>query len=286
MTVNRLAVLGLGLIGGSVALGAREGGLAREIIGWNRSPGPLQAALTSGVIDRSASTLREAVEEADLILLAVPVLATPALALEVHGHASPESVITDAGSTKESIVTAMEAVTGGAPFVGGHPIAGAENSGLSAARKDLFVGAPFILTPTERTPPEADGLVESFWAGLGARVMRLAPAEHDRLFAHISHLPHVAAYALVGAVFTGLSDPGLIARFMGGGFRDYTRIAASDAGMWRDICLDNRRHLQHAIGLLEKELSCIREALSTGDGEALESIFNKARTLKRQWSQT
>ncbi len=280
--IDRLSILGLGLIGGSIARGARERRLARKITAWNRTPAVLEEALAARAIDLAAASPAEAVRGADLVILAVPVLAAPALGLEVRRHAPASAVITDAGSTKESIVAAMEAPSaGGAPFVGGHPIAGTENSGFAASRGNLFEGAPFILTPTARTEAAAAAKVETFWAGLGSRVYRLAPGEHDRLFALISHLPHLAAYALVGAVFSGLDDREEAARYMGGGFRDFTRIAASDPAMWRDICLDNRRHLLHALDLLESELSFIRQALSSGEAKTLEAIFAKARSRKK-----
>ncbi len=280
--VGNLSVVGLGLIGGSVALGARERGLARRITAFDTRPEMLEQARAAGVVDRAATSLKSAVRGADLIILAVPVLSIAPLAMEAHALAPRTAVITDVGSTKGTVTAALAALPRGGPaFVGGHPIAGTENSGFAAARGDLFEGAPFILTPTPRTGKRAAALVERFWTGLGSRVYRLSPAEHDRLFALISHLPHLVAYALVGAVYGGVGDAEAIARFSGGGFRDYTRIAASDPVMWRDICLDNREQILHALGLLENELAYIREVLSGGQGDTLRAIFEKSRTLKR-----
>lgn len=280
--IDNLSIIGLGLMGGSLALGAKARGLARSIAAWSRREETLREALRAGAIDRAAKDLEGAVAGADLVVVCVPVLALAPLAMRVHELASPGAVITDVGSTKESVVSAMEALgQRGAAFVGGHPIAGTENSGFAAARADLFNAAPFILTVTARTRTDAAGTVEKLWTGLGCRVYRMSPAEHDRLFALISHLPHLAAYALVGAVFSGADEPASVSQYAGGGFRDFTRIAASDPVMWRDICLDNRRHILHALDLLEGELGYIREAVSAGDGDTLQKIFEKARGKKR-----
>jgi prephenate dehydrogenase len=168
-----------------------------------------------------------------------------------------------------------------ARFVGAHPIAGHEDSGLDASRGDLFDGAPCVVTPTPSTDPAALALVEALWTGLGCRLHRLSPAEHDRLFALISHLPHMASYALVRAVFDGVADPGRVRSFTGGGFRDFTRIAASDPAMWRDICLDNRDEILRAIDLLAGELGALRESIAGADGPALNDYFARSRGLRR-----
>jgi prephenate dehydrogenase len=281
MIVDRLAVVGLGLIGGSVALGARKRGLAREISGWDRDPSSLEAALAAGAIDRAAGALEEACAGADLVILAVPVRAAADIARAARAAAGGGAVVTDTGSTKESIVAAMDGMAGGARFVGGHPIAGHENSGFGAARAALFDGAPFIITPTASTSPGAEDLVRLFWTGLGCRVQRLSPADHDRLFALISHLPHLVAFALVEAVFGGVGSLERVRTFTGGGFRDFTRIAASDPVMWRDVCLDNRDRIIEALDYLDGELAILREAVSTGNGGALEKYFQRARERRR-----
>ncbi len=279
---SRLSIVGLGLIGGSIALGVKQRGLPWRVTAHDTDPDALDLALKAGAIDRAAGSLEETCEGADLIILAVPVLGVPPLAMKIHGLAGPRTVLTDVGSTKESVVKEMEALGDAGPrFVGGHPIAGTENSGFRAARGDLFENAPFILTPTGRTDAAAARTVELFWKALGCRIHRLSPAEHDRLFALISHLPHLAAYALVGAVLAGVGDSGTVRDFSGGGFRDFTRVAASDPVMWRDICLDNRTQLLHALDLYLGELSFMRDALAGGDGGTLENIFRKSRNMKK-----
>jgi prephenate dehydrogenase len=281
MGIGNLSIIGLGLIGGSIAISAGEARLAGSTTAFDTDPGSLDQALSSGCIDVAAGSLEEAVAEADLIILAVPVLSVAPVAFKVREMARPGAVISDVGSTKGSIVSAMEA--SGPPevfFVGGHPIAGTENSGFPAARGDLFRGSPFIVTATNKTDQAAADLVAGFWSGLGSRIHRMTPDEHDRLFALISHLPHVVAYALVGTVMGSL-DHDQVEAFTGGGFRDYTRIAASDPVMWRDICLDNRTHILKTLDHLINELSFIRETMAEGEGEVLQRLFEKARVLKR-----
>ncbi len=282
MTVGTLAVVGLGLIGGSVARGARERGLAETVVGCDRSAGVAAEALRRGFIDRVAETPENAARGADLVVLAVPVRAIASMAERVRRAALADCVVTDTGSTKASLAVAMDAVAPpAARFVGAHPIAGREDSGLDASQSDLFDGAPCVITPTPLSDPAAVARVESFWSGLGCRLHRLAPAEHDHLFALISHLPHVAAYALVRAVFHGAADPGLVRTFVGGGFRDFTRIAASDPDMWQDICIDNREEILRAVDLLAAELADLRASIATADGKALHDYFARSRGLRR-----
>jgi prephenate dehydrogenase len=281
MSSKNLSIIGLGLIGGSVALGLRSAGAPWRITAYDTTSEELDLAVEAGAIDHAAPSMEEAVAGADLIILAVPVLAIVPLGLKIMEIAPAGAAVTDVGSTKESIVSAMEvAPSSEASFVGGHPIAGTEDSGFAAAREDLFSGAPYITTPTSRTREEAAEAVTGLWASLGSRIYRMSPEEHDRLFALISHLPHLAAFGLVGTVLSQL-DPEEVERFTGGGFRDFTRIAASDPVMWRDICLDNQRHILRTLDHLLNELSFIRETLAEGDGEALQHIFEKARRLKR-----
>lgn len=282
MIVSDLSIIGLGLIGGSIALDARTHGLAGHITAWDRDADTLRSAAESLAIDRAAGSLEEACAGAELIILAVPVAAAVPLAMEIHRRSSSGTVITDVGSTKESITAAMDDLPAGrADFVGGHPIAGIENSGFGAARKGLFSGAPFIITATEKTSRAAASLVEKFWTGLGCSIHHMPADEHDRIFALVSHLPHLVAYALVNSVLSGIGDPGTVGRFAGGGFRDFVRIAASDPVMWRDISLDNSSRILDALNIMEKEISAIKKALQSGDGEALHDIYKRARELKK-----
>jgi prephenate dehydrogenase len=281
MAVGNLSVVGLGLIGGSVALGARERGLARRVTAFDLSPAAAEEALAAGAVDRVAPSLAECCREADLVIVAVPVMAIAPLALQAHAVTPPAAVISDVGSTKTSIVTLLDALPEGGPsFVGGHPIAGRENSGFASARGDLFQDAPFVITPGARSGQGVE-VVHRFWSGLGCRVHVMPPRQHDRLFAYLSHLPHLAAYALTDAVLEGVGGPDTARTFTGGGFRDFTRIAASDPVMWRDISLDNRDLLLPALDHLIARLDFLRGLLAAGDGAELEVVLTRIRAAKR-----
>ena len=277
--IRRLALVGLGLLGGSVVKAARAQGLADEIVAVGRDRGRLEPALREGMVDRISTSLEDGVAGADFCLLATPVATLSAL-LPAVWHALPgHAVLTDVGSTKAGIVGAAEALGRARPlaFVGSHPMAGSEKSGYGVSRRDLFHGATVILTPTERTDSHAVKRVGAFWEALGGRLVILDPATHDRATAAISHLPHLVADALVDAVVR------MDARFFevaGRGFKDTTRIAASDARVWREIFQENRAALGEALGAFRAALGDLERLIDEGDAAAIEAALDRIRRVR------
>jgi len=277
-----LVIVGLGLMGGSLARAVKEAGLPWRVRGVARDPATRAAALAAGAVDEAVAGPAEAAGGADLVVLALPVLAVPTAARELAPHLAPGTVVTDVGSTKAALVRAVESVLPpGVPFVGGHPIAGTEESGFTASFAGLYRGARCLLTPGATATPAATALVRELWESVGMRVEELDPAAHDRILAVISHLPHVVAYALVNAAAAAERDvPGLLS-YTGGGFRDFTRIAASHPAMWRDICLDNREEVLAAVDLFLAEAGRLRALIAAADGAGLEAAFTAARVVRR-----
>ena len=276
--IERLAILGVGLIGGSLALACRERGLARTIVGANRSAAAREATRRLGMVDATTADPAEAARGATLVVLGAPVGALGDLLRAAGPALAPGVVVTDVGSVKGELVAALEGLTpAGCAFVGGHPIAGSEHSGPEAARADLFVGARCILTPTARTDPEALRQVEALWAAVGAQVLRMDPTWHDALLAAVSHLPHVVAYALMDALLEEEATGRELLRFGGGGLRDFTRIASSDPSMWRDICVANRGALLQALRRFRGSLDRLEAAIASGDGPVLSATFARAK---------
>ena len=280
--VGTLALVGTGLIGGSFALALKKAGAVREVIGVGRSAASLAAAREHGLIDRPADW--KAAGRADCILLALPVGETGAALRQLAPHLKPGAVVTDAGSTKANVVAAARAVLGArfADFVPGHPIAGSEQSGPGAARADLYQGRRVVLTPETGTRADAVATVRALWEAAGAQVETLDAAQHDRIFAAVSHLPHLAAYALVDDL-AQRADADTFFRFAASGFRDFTRIAGSSPEMWRDIALANREALLAEIDAYAQALQAVRDAVSAEDGEALLTIFSRARRAREDW---
>lgn len=272
-----LAVVGVGLIGGSVARGAKARGLADEVVGVGRDPGRLEEARRAGALDRATTDLATGLHGADLVLLATPVGSLPGLVREAWALLGPGAVLTDAGSVKGPVVAAASAGPGrpGTAFVGGHPLAGSERAGFPASRPDLFEGALTILTPTRSTPPEAVARVTALWEGLGSQVRLMSADEHDRAVATISHLPHLIAYALVGAARDALA-------LAAGGFQDTTRIAASDEMLWVDIFRENRELLLTALGGFTHLLGRWEAMIRAGKWAALEAELAKIRELREK----
>lgn len=272
--IRRLAIVGVGLLGGSVAKAARAQGLAREIVGIGRDPRRLEPARADGTLDRVATDVAAGVDGADFVVLAAPVRTIEGL-LEPVWRAAPDgAVVTDVGSTKRRIVRAAERLAATRPlaFVGGHPMAGSEQSGYGVARADLFQGGRVVLTPTDATEPSALKAVTEFWEALGARVSALDPDSHDRAVAAISHLPHLVAYALVDAVVR--FEPGaldLAAR----GFKDTTRVAAADARVWEEIFLANRDALRRSLDTFRDALGDLQRLIDAGDSEALRGALDR-----------
>jgi prephenate dehydrogenase len=280
--VRTLAIVGLGLMGGSLARAVKEGGLPWRVRASSRSPESRRLALESGAVDEAFPAAAEAVAGAALVVVALPVLAVgPALA-EIAPRLAPGAVVTDVGSTKLALVRAAErALPAGVAFVGGHPIAGTEDSGFAASFAGLYRGARCLLTPGATSTPAAVAEVRALWEAVGMRVELMDAATHDRILAVISHLPHVVAYALVNAAAQADREiPGLLS-YTGGGFRDFTRIAASNAAMWRDICLDNRAEILAALDRFLAEARRLRTMIDSGDGAGLEEAFAAASVVRR-----
>ncbi|MCS6787253.1 MAG: prephenate dehydrogenase/arogenate dehydrogenase family protein [Thiobacillaceae bacterium] len=284
--IRRLAILGVGLIGGSLALALKRTALVETVVGYGRGRDNLELALRQGVIDALADTPETAVAGAELAVLAVPVGSMPWLMQRIAPVLAPDAVLTDVGSTKQDVVAAAEAHLGPrlARFVPGHPIAGAEASGVAAAHADLFRGKEVILTPLPHTDPLALERVQAMWQGCGAQVLRMPPALHDRIFAAVSHLPHLAAFALMDEL-AGRDEAELYFRHAGSGFRDFTRIAGSHPEMWRDIALANRAALVAELDAYIARLRVMRELVAAGDGEALMQLLTRASRARRLWTQ-
>jgi prephenate dehydrogenase len=280
--IDRLAIVGVGLLGGSLAKAVRAHALAREIVGIGRDRSRMQAALGDGVLDRATTDLTEGVAGADRIVLAAPVLANETLLARVWRSAPAGAVVTDVGSTKRGIVAAAERLAADRReihFVGSHPRAGSERAGYAVARVDLYQGATVVLTPTETTDAAAAKSIAEFWSALGARVVALDPATHDRAVAAISHLPHVAAWALVDAVVAFEPDALQIAAR---GFKDTTRIAASDPDVWREILVDNREAVQASLRAFRQALDDLEALVVSGDGVALTAYLARMKATRER----
>lgn len=283
--IRRLAVLGVGLIGGSLALALRRAGQVERIVGAGRGQANLARALADGVIDEIAATPARAVAGADMALLAVPVGSMAGLMEEIAPHLAPDAVLTDAGSTKRDVVAAARAALGArsARFVPGHPIAGAEKSGVAAARADLFADKDVILTPLAENPPDLVERVIAMWQACGATVETMTDDDHDRIFAAVSHLPHLAAFALMEEL-AGRGNSELFFHHAGSGFRDFTRIAASHPEMWRDIALANRAAISVEIDAYVAKLQAIRAMVAQGQGDQLMDVLERASHARNEWA--
>ncbi|MBI4209409.1 MAG: prephenate dehydrogenase/arogenate dehydrogenase family protein [Deltaproteobacteria bacterium] len=276
---KKVVIVGVGLIGGSFAKAIRKKGLTEEIVGIGRTIENLKIAQHRGLIDRYTRDLKEGVQGADLVFVSVPVLTIPSLVERIESVLSPEAVITDAGSVKGPIVGRLSSrLRHPERFVGGHPIAGTEQSGAGAAFASLFKGKLCFLTPTPRTDRVVLEKIRRTWLAIGAKVQTIDPQEHDRIFACVSHLPHLVAYALVGTVLE--TDRSML-RYSGGGFRDFTRIAESPAEMWRDISLMNQKALLKALDRYEKVIGELSEMIQSGDSRRLLHFFQKAQKTKK-----
>ena len=286
-TINKLVIIGVGLIGGSFAMALRQADAVKHIVGVGRSPENMQRALDQGVIDEIAVDMGAALQQADCVLLAMPVGQIERIMVQIAPHLQTSTIITDAGSTKQDVIAAArhhlkpEHLT---HFVPGHPIAGAEQSGVSAAKADLFLDKHVILTPLTETCPEATQTVTHLWQACGATVSQMAADEHDTVLAATSHLPHILAFALMNHLHTSAEEsPENLLRFAGSGFRDFTRIASSSPEMWRDICIANRHALLAQMNAYQGEMDSLREILVKNDGKALEEAFSQARGVRDDW---
>lgn len=279
--IDRLTIIGVGLIGGSLARAARKAGFCREIVGAGRSTGNLDKAVALGVIDRYETDPAAAVAGADLVVAAVPLGAMEAVFRRIAPALGPQTVITDVGSAKAGVVEAARAALGEAfpRFVPGHPIAGTEQSGVEASFAKLFENHRVILTPLAETDPAAVERVRALWQASGAQVTEMAVEHHDAVLAATSHLPHLLAYALVDSL-ARLGNREEIFQYAAGGFRDFTRIASSDPVMWRDICLANRDAILSMLERFAGELDTLTGLIEAGDGDALLSLFSRAKEAR------
>jgi prephenate dehydrogenase len=283
--INKLVIFGVGLIGGSFAMALRQADFVRQIVGFGRSMENMSSALGTYVIDEIGMDPATAVKDADLVVLAVPVGQMGPIMAAIAPHLAPHTVVTDMGSTKQDVeaLARKHLARHLSRFVPGHPIAGAERSGVKAAREDLFRERTVVLTPLAETDPAAKDLVASLWQGCGARVSEMTAAQHDELFAAVSHLPHVLAFALVDYIATQPNAEQLFG-FAASGFRDFTRIAGSSPEMWRDICLANREALLAQLVGYQQELAQIKALLENNDAHGLETILARASEARRNWS--
>lgn len=284
MLFRRVAVIGVGLIGGSFALALRQAKACESVVGVGRSAANLRLARERGIIDDVQTDVGKAVEGADLVLVAAPVAQFPAILASIGRSLGPEALVTDGGSTKRDVIAAARAALGKriGQFVPAHPIAGAEKSGAAAASAELFHGRRVILTPLPENAGSGVEKIERAWAACGARVSRMDAQDHDAVLAAVSHLPHVLAFALVHDIARRPNAAELFS-LAAGGFRDFTRIASSHPEMWRDICVANRDRLLLEIKAFSGELEQLRALIEAADGRALETVFAEAREARDRW---
>ncbi len=279
--IRRLCIIGVGLIGGSLARALRQVGACQEVIGSGRRVEHLQEAVDLGVIDRFETDAALAVQGADMVVVCVPLGAMEQVFRSILPALAADAVVTDAGSAKASVVNAARAGFGELPawFVPGHPIAGTEKSGVSASFAELYQGRRVILTPLENTDSAATAKVQAMWEATGAQVQCMGVEHHDDVLAATSHLPHLLAFQMVDTL-ARMSDEDEIFRYAAGGFRDFTRIASSDPVMWRDICLANDRAVLKMLERYRSDLDSLAEAIRAGNGAELERVFRNAKAAR------
>ena len=284
MFFARVAIVGVGLIGGSFSLVLKEKKFCGHVVGAGRSAANLKLALERGAIDSFEAEAAQAVRGADLVLIAAPVAQFEKIFLDIGPHLRPECLVMDAGSTKRDVVAAARRGLGAriGQFVPAHPIAGAEKSGAGAASAGLFRGRRLVLTPLEENRKEDIETISALWTAIGARVFRMTPEQHDAVFAAVSHLPHLLAYALVNDI-SARPDAAQLFGYAAGGFRDFTRIASSHPEMWRDIAVANSDHLLKEVVHFSGELEKLGKILQSKDARALEKLFADARAARERW---
>lgn len=282
--IEKLVVVGVGLIGGSFALALKGAGAAGRVVGVGRSAANIYRAQELKIIDSAGAFDAATFGDAGLVLLAVPVGQMRDVMRAIAPLLGEKTVVTDAGSTKEDVVALARKELGGslARFVPGHPIAGTEKSGAEAAFPELYRERKVVLTPIKGTSPRAKALVKGAWEACGAKVFELEPREHDAVLATVSHLPHVLAYALVDQVAAS-RDAKRLFSYAAGGFRDFTRIASSHPEMWRDICIANKKALLAELERYGRGLARVRRMLERGDAKALQAFFAGARGARDRW---
>jgi prephenate dehydrogenase len=281
---EQLGLIGCGLMGGSFALALKRAGLVKRVVGYSKSPSTTQRALSMGVIDVEAPSALLAVSGADIVLLAVPVAATEATLKAIRHLVTRDMLIMDVGSTKRDVIDAARRVLRDhiGSFVPCHPIAGKEVSGVEHADPDLYTDKQLILTPIDRTHPVQTEKAVRVWEGLGCRVLKMTPDAHDAAFAAVSHLPHLIAFALINGITSQDYGKDYLS-LAGPGFRDFTRIAASEPKMWRDIMLANRHELLEQSRIFQRTLQAMEKTIEGGNAEALEDMISQASEARARW---
>jgi prephenate dehydrogenase len=284
MLFERLAVIGVGLIGGSFALALRQAKACGHVVGAGRNRANLELARSRGIVDSIAADAVAAAHGADLVLVSAPVAQFPRIFHDISSVLGPKALVTDGGSTKRDVVAAAREALGRkiAQFVPAHPIAGAEKSGAAAASAELFRDRRVVLTPLAENSDSSVRKAEQAWSACGARISRMEPQEHDALLAAVSHLPHLLAFALVHEI-AGREHAAQLFSYAAGGFRDFTRIASSQPEMWRDICVANRDRLLIELEKYTRKLGAMQKLLEAADGAALEKLFAEARAARDEW---
>jgi prephenate dehydrogenase len=284
---KKITIFGVGLIGGSFALALKKAGAVAQVVGVGRSTASLARATELGIIDVACTSVEEAVAGADLVLIAAPVAQTEAILAAIEPHLRPGTVVSDAGSTKTDVVEAARKALGDkiAQFVPGHPIAGREQNGPDAAIPDLYCGKKVVLAPLPENAAADIERVAGAWQQCGAIIHRLSAQEHDRVFAAVSHLPHLLAYALVDDI-AKKPHADLLFQYAASGFRDFTRIAGSSPEMWRDISLANQTALLGELDAYMEQLSALRALLAARDGAAIETVYANAQRARQNWIRT
>lgn len=279
--IKKLAIFGVGLIGGSLALALKQRHYCEQIVGCSRDEANLKRACELGVVDSYTLDPIEAVKGADMIVLAVPMGAMRSVLQSIKGHTEPDAIITDAGSSKASVVAAAREVFGEIPsyFVPAHPIAGREQSGVEAAIPDLYENHKVIVTPLPETDPEAEQRVTQMWQASGATVESMDVLKHDKVLAATSHLPHVLAFSLVDTLSHSKASDAIF-HYAAGGFRDFTRIASSDPVMWRDICLENRDAILESIEYFQENLQQLHDQVAAADSDGILGVFSHAKSVR------
>lgn len=280
MTFEKVAVVGLGLIGGSLAAALRKSGEAGEVFGVERDAESLRFALEGGIVDAGSSEIGPGISGSEIVVIATYVDIVAQVAREVSGFVSPDTVVCDTGSVKAPIVREMEKGPRNIRFVGAHPVAGKETSGVRESDPGLFSGKKCVVTPVEGTCPEALSMVKTLFSLAGSEVVEIDPEFHDEIFSLVSHLPHAAAYSLVSAVASSGGDRDIFG-FSGGGLADFTRVAESSPEMWAGIFIENRDALLRAIRSFSGKLEEIEKAVASGNVEDLETLLGEARDSKR-----
>jgi prephenate dehydrogenase len=283
--VKKLVIFGVGLIGGSVALALKKQANAPLCVGVGRNQASLDQALALHIIDEVTTDIATALNDADMVLIAAPVAQTERILKSIQPHLNNKTIVTDAGSTKTDVLAIAKTVLGvqAKQFVGGHPIAGAEKSGPTAAKDDLYIGKNVVLTPSAENEPATINQVRQLWLDCGANVIEMSAEKHDGIFATVSHLPHVLAFALVEDMASRDNADELF-QFAASGFRDFTRIAGSSPEMWRDISFANRTALLNEISTYELALAKLKQTLAAEDSEGLQALFERASKARNDWA--